>query len=144
MVSSVFGVAIACDKEELADKSAYDFATSIFQGKVENLQYLDPPDKDQLEPKIIVTFSVSKAFKGEPGDQVILHTTHNKWSCNGYVFKAGNEYLVYTKQNKKIGGFLSKFFGEQPTRTGVKVYAGTKPIENAKTDLAYFESNASQ
>ena len=93
--------AIACAKEILSGKNALDAASMVFQGKVENLQYLDPPEQTDLEPRIIVTFSVNKLYKGEADKQVIIHTTHNKWSCNGYVFEAGKEYLVYTKENKK-------------------------------------------
>jgi len=139
-LSVVSNEATACDKSRLSGETAFEFATSIFRGKVENLQYLDPPEKNIPEPRIIVTFKVDEVFKGELEDQVVIHTTHNKGSCNGYVFTAGQEYLVYTKENKKIKGLLAFFIGDQPTKTGVKVFAGTKPLTNAASDIAYLET----
>lgn len=131
----------ACEKTPLSGKAAFEFATSIFQGTVENLQYLDDPEKELPEPRIIVTFSVDKTFKGELENQVIIHTTHNKGSCNGYVFTAGQQYLVYTKENKTKKGFFSFFIDEPETKLGVKVFAGTKPVSKAASDIAYLEGS---
>jgi hypothetical protein len=135
--------AIACGKEILSGKNALDAASMVFQGKVENLQYLDPPEQTDLEPRIIVTFSVKKLFKGEVGKQVIIHTTHNKSSCNGYVFEAGKEYLVYTKENKKRSRLLAFFFPSTstPARIGINVYGGTKPLSQATTDIDFLRKN---
>ncbi len=136
--------ALACDKEILSGKNALDAASMVFQGKVENLQYLDSPEQTDLEPRIIVTFSVNKLFKGEAGKQVIIHTTHNKSSCNGYVFEAGKEYLVYTKENKKRSRLIAFFFPSSsttPARIGINVYGGTKPLSKATTDINFLREN---
>lgn len=94
----------------------------------------------KTEPRIIVTFSTIESFKGAPENQVILHTTHHKWSCNGYIFQAGKAYLVYASENRRGKGWLARLFGPDKPRIGVKVYAGTKPASEAGTDLEYLRS----
>lgn len=143
-LSTITFKAIACDKEILSGKNAVDAASMIFQGTVENLQYLDPPEQTDLEPRIIITFSINEMFKGEARKQVIIHTTHNKGSCNGYVFEAGKEYLVYTKRNNKRSRWLTFFFpSSTPPRIGINVYGGTKPSSKATADIDFLRENSS-
>ena len=41
-----------------------------------------------------MTFEVYQAWKGPVRRTAVLRTIYNKWSCNGYYFKEGREYLV--------------------------------------------------
>ncbi len=136
MISSCIHTAIACDKSQLKPSQALNEADVVFRGKVENLQYLDDPNKTKTEPRIIVTFSATEVWKGKADKTISLHTTHNKSTCNGFVFKAGEEYLVYAGYNRRADNFLAKLFAPDNPALGVKVYGGTKLITEAKEDLA--------
>ena len=130
-------VAYACHKAHLNPREAFKEADIIFRGKVENLRYLDAPNKTKTEPRIIVTFRTSEIWKGTADNTLTLHTTHNKSTCNGYIFKVGEEYLVYSHYNRRADNFLAKLFAPDTPTLGVKVYGGTKHISNAKQDLKY-------
>lgn len=136
-VLSSSNVAFACDKAPLNPPKAFTEADIIFHGKVENLRYLDDPDKTKTEPRIIVTFRALEIWKGTEDKTLILHTTHNKSTCNGYVFKAGEDYLVYARYNRRAKKFLAKFYAPDNPTHGVKVYGGTKLIDEANEDLKY-------
>lgn len=130
-------LATACDKPVLAPATAFESADVVFRGKIENLRYLDNPEQTKLEPKIIVTFLVSEVWKGKAEKNTIIHTTHNKSTCNGYVFQSGKEYLVYSWINKRSDNSIAKLFAQKSPTLGIKVYAGTKPITEALEDLKF-------
>lgn len=127
--------ALACEKKQLAPSDALKEADVVFRGVVDNLIYLDHPEKAETEPRIIVTFKVVEAWKGAAVKIYTIHTTHNKFSCNGYVFKSGEEYLVYSRYNRRADNFLARLFAPENPTLGVKIYGGTKPISKAEEDL---------
>jgi len=130
----------ACDKPSLGPAAAFKEADVVFRGVVENLRYLDDPEKTKTEPRIIVTFKVSKVWKGAVDKTLVIQTTHNKTTCNGYVFKYGEEYLVYSRYNRRSENFFAKLFAPAKPTLGVKVYGGTKPISGAGADLKYLDT----
>ena len=90
--------AIACSCDRPSAKDAVEASLLAFRGTVAKVEYLDP-DTPQTEPRIIVTFSVSRVWKGPARREVVLHTIYNKYLCEGYYFKKGNEYLVFAYRN---------------------------------------------
>ncbi len=132
-------IAQGCNKSKLSPPEAFKEADIVFRGNIENLQYLDNPERTKTEPRIIVTFSVSKVWKGTADEVLTIHTTYNKSTCNGYAFKAGKEYLVYSRYNRRKNNFLAKLFSPDNPKLGVKVYAGTKLITDANEDIKYLE-----
>ncbi|MCW8929408.1 MAG: hypothetical protein OQL19_04105 [Gammaproteobacteria bacterium] len=127
--------AYACDKSNLSPVEAFKSADLIFSGKITNLRYLDEIEKSQVEPRIIVTFKTEQFWKGHKQEEVLLHTTHNKGSCNGFVFNAGEKYLVYAVKQKKADNFLAKLFAKKEATIGVKIYGGTKLLNEAKEEI---------
>ncbi len=134
---------LACDKTELEPAKAFNTADVIFRGNVENLQYLDDPETTKVEPRIIVTFRVSKVWKGPLEKSLTIHTTYNKSTCNGYAFISGREYLVYARFNRRADNFLAKLFAPDKPTLGVKVYGGTKPISRAENNLKHLDQRTS-
>lgn len=49
---------LACDKTPLTPSEAFEEADIIFWGSIENLRYLDDPERTKTEPRIIVTFKL--------------------------------------------------------------------------------------
>ena len=133
LATSIF----ACEKEPLAPPAAFAEADVVFRGVVDNLVYLDSPEKAKTDPRIIVTIGVKEVWKGPVQQVVTLHTTHNRSGCNGYEFKAGKEYLVYSRYNRRADTFLARLFAPERPTLGVKIYGGTKPIDGADDDLKF-------
>lgn len=125
----------ACDKENLSTDEAFKTAELVFLGKISNLRYLDDIEQTKVEPRIIVTFKTEQFWKGQKQDKIILHTTHNKGSCNGFVFNAGEKYLVYAVKQKRADNFLAKLFEKKEPTIGVKIYGGTKLLSEAKNEI---------
>ena len=65
----------------------------MFTGKATAVEYLEPDDGGS-EPPIRVTFEVLEVWKGPVRPVVIVSTVYNKFTCNGYFFKAGEVYVV--------------------------------------------------
>ena len=98
-----------------------------FRGTVTNVDYLDT-DTPQSEPRIIVTFSVSRVWKGPARREIVLHTVYNKFTCQGYYFKKGEEYLVFAYPNEEF--LANKFLPEKKT-LGTNYCNGTTVIDEA-------------
>jgi hypothetical protein len=84
------------------------------------------------EPRIIVTFQVYRVWKGRPRRTIILHTVFNKWTCNGYWFKEGEEYLVFARANDPD---QAKMFARTKNTLGVWSCNGTSTLAAAEEDL---------
>jgi len=134
----------ACEKEPLIPPKALAEADMVFRGVVENLVYLDNPEKSKTDPRVIVTIGVKQVWKGPAQQVVTLHTTHNRTGCNGYEFKAGKEYLVYSRYNHRADTFLAKLFAPKVPTLGVKTYGGTKSIESAEEDLKFLGNGSAR
>ena len=89
---------LACSCVGPRGKKALEGAAAAFSGKVTKVKYLDA-DEPRVEPRIIVTFKVYRSWKGPLKRSAVLHTIYNKWTCEGYFFKEGGEYLVFAYKN---------------------------------------------
>jgi hypothetical protein len=123
--------AIACDCTGPRGKAAVKASVAAFRGIVSKVVYLDP-DTAQSEPRIIVTFSVSRVWKGSVRNEVVLHTIYNKYSCAGFYFQKGKEYLVFAYSN---GEDMAKKFPLAKKSLGTNICNGTNLIELAQDDL---------
>ena len=123
--------AIACDCTGPRGKAAVKASFVAFRGIVTKVEYLDP-DTAQSEPRIIVTFSVSRVWKGLVRSEVVLHTIYNKYSCAGFYFQKGKEYLVFAYPNEED---MAKKFPLAKKSLGTNICNGTNLIELAKDDL---------
>ena len=122
----------ACDCVGPHGKAALVNAKLAFSGKVIRIKYLDDPNRANLEPRIIVTFSVYRVWKGTPNRRIVLHTVYNRWTCNGYWFKQGGEYLVFAHPNTSQP---TKLFPKATHTLGVRTCGGTFPLADAKRDV---------
>ena len=105
-------VTLACDCDLGSVDDKVNNAESVFLGKVRSVNILG--EKNSLgENRIIVEFDVTIPFKGSDSP-ITLDTFDNTVSCEGYWFKKGKEYLVYTYEVEErlstfyCGGVLPK------------------------------------
>jgi hypothetical protein len=102
----------------------------VFAGRVTRVEYLEP-DRDRSEPPIRVTFEVDEVWKGPVRHIAVLRTIYNKWSCDGYYFKAGQEYLVAVQTVN-----LDDPTADRAELEGVSLCGGTQLLSRAQEDIA--------
>jgi hypothetical protein len=124
--------AAACECLGPRGKAALANANVAFSGKAIKVEYLDRREQVNPEPRIIVTFRVYRVWKGEPTRDVVLHTVFNKWTCNGYGFKEGEEYLVFATPSASDA---AKMFPNAKNTLGVSTCGGTLPLADAQGDV---------
>lgn len=83
--------ACTCELGTVEDK--FNSAESVFLGKVKSVE---KKGKKNIfgEDEILVTLHVTKSFKSLE-NTVVLDTSDNRSSCEGYWFKKDQSYLVY-------------------------------------------------
>jgi hypothetical protein len=126
------GTVAACDCISPRGKAALANADVAFSGKVIKIKYLDNQEQTNAEPRIIVAFRVYRIWKGKPKRKIVLHTVFNKWTCNGYQFKEGEEYLVFAHVN---GCEAAKMFPQAKHTWGVSTCGGTFLLADAQKDI---------
>ena len=123
--------AFACDCGGPTGVKALGGADAAFRGVVTNIEFLEPKT-DRNEPKIKVSFSVSRVWKGDVGKTFVLHTTQNSYSCAGYYFFKDKEYLVMAYAN---GEETAKRFNGEKNTFGTNPCGATLEISNARKEL---------
>ncbi|HEX8500199.1 MAG TPA: hypothetical protein VF659_06360 [Pyrinomonadaceae bacterium] len=121
---------LACSCLAPRAKKRVEGAAAAFSGKVSKVEYLDP-DEERVEPRIVVTFEVYRSWKGPRDRSVVLHTVYNKWTCEGYFFKEGEEYLVFAGENR---GHTAERFAPAKDTLGTSPCA-TKELARAEEEL---------
>jgi len=86
--------------------SVYWQTPVLFLGHVVRVEHVydKPPAQDTIGPGQFLThFEVTKAYRGEPGENVIVRTADQGSAC-GMGFQEGHDYLVYA--DKEANGDL--------------------------------------
>ena len=105
-------------------------AAAVFRATAVKVEYLESDEK-RKEPRILVTFDVREVWKGPERATALLRTTFNKWTCSGYYFKAGGEYLVAAEIVESVGTET-----HPAELSGISLCGGTGGIRAAAEDLA--------
>lgn len=71
-------------------------STAVFAGQVTEIAA--PADRGGSDP-VVVTFAVSKGWKGAGQPTIVVNTSASSASC-GFEFVKGQEYLVYASENE--------------------------------------------
>ena len=139
MAFGLFGfnssTALACSCAPRPTDAALKYSHAVFSGKVIKIEYLDDSKQRNPEPRFIVTFKVSRAWKGVNSQEFVLHTIDNSWTCRGYYFRQDKEYLVFAYQNgaEDAQRFAPHKLPEESF--GVSLCGGTKLLKEATNDL---------
>ncbi len=123
--------AFACDCAGPSGKNAIRKGSAAFRGTVTKIEYLDVKTGSN-EPRIMVTFSVSRVWNGNVKKTFLLHTTENSFSCAGYYFFQDKEYLVVAYPNDEEAA--KRFDGAKNT-FGTNPCGATLRIDSAKNAL---------
>lgn len=86
--------ACTCEARSVAEELAA--ADAVFAGTVTNVVEVD--SREDVEPRIVVSFEVARAWKGDVGPQFTLHTNYEFSSCSGMwreMAKPGESLVVF-------------------------------------------------
>jgi hypothetical protein len=115
--------ASACSCLPTTPQQSFKNSGTVFAGRV-----IDVVDPSERRPEVSrpllgfkVIFEVSQVWKGKVEKQQVVLTSSSSASC-GYSFEKGKEYLVYAST--------------QGTQLETGLCSGTKPLANARPDLA--------
>jgi hypothetical protein len=96
----------ACECVDVGTERAKAAAEVVFDGVATDIQYLDPPELRRNLSRVVVTFSVSRKWKGPVKTRIQVHDLEVSLMCDSYSFELGHEYIVYaTLMNKDVAGF---------------------------------------
>jgi hypothetical protein len=84
--------ACSCIQQGVKQDTAY--ASIVFRGVVTKVKRL-PERKESGRPRYVVTFSVFKYWKGNPGKEITIHIVEPGTDCIGARFEEGKEYVVF-------------------------------------------------
>jgi hypothetical protein len=131
VLSVAASTALACDCAGPTGKDAIREGSAAFRGTVTKIEYLDVKTGSN-EPRIVVTFLVSRVWTDNVKKIFRLHTVENGFSCAGYYFLKDKEYLVVAYPNDKE---TAKRFGAAKNTFGTNPCGATMPIELAENAL---------
>jgi hypothetical protein len=119
----------ACECGEGQPQHALKYAAIVFQGKVTEIDHLnpiDPPDSKpgdvrqvsiprQINDHTVVTFRVTRAWRGPVTREIKVYATARPSMCDGYKFRDGVEYVVYASTNLYIESEERKRYSQGAT-----------------------------
>ena len=106
-------------------------APAVFAGKLASVDYLDSKESAP-EPRILATFAVTEVWRGPVNRTIVVRTTLNRFTCAGYPFTQGAEYLVVAGRILDVGN------GRSPEVGDIHLCGGTKLLVNAQSDIQAF------
>ena len=127
--------ALACSCTSPPTDAALKNSDVVFSGRVVGIKYLDDPQQRNPEPRTVVTFKVFRSWKGVSTQEFVLHTVDNHWTCQGYYFREGKDYLVFAfRHNAESAKRLQPY--KLPEKSwGVSLCGRTKLLSEAAKDL---------
>jgi hypothetical protein len=128
----------ACTEKSFAAR--WTEADAVLAGEVTDITMVDKkPDWGGDDPKAVVTLRVNEAYKGLADETTFtLHTTITRYTCMGYPFKKGGQYLVFAyarKTAKRDDDALSGYTFPAGTYGTGGLCGGAKPFTAAADDL---------
>ena len=118
----------ACDCVTQPQSRARAQAYAIFEGVVTGVQHVDPPKS--ASDRTLVSFSVSRKWKGPVGKEVKVHAAERALLCDSYTFETGQRYIVYAIRIDKESGWNDKY------PAGTKIISVGDCILRIRKDIA--------
>jgi hypothetical protein len=115
--------AFACDCVTGPIPQVFKATDLVFSGIVTTVR-LANPQQFEGEAPTVVELTVRRPWKGVQAATVTLRTQRNRYSCEGFEFVVGQEYLVFANRNPPGRYGLSA----GTTTFGVSLCGGTTPL----------------
>ena len=100
-----FACSCASPEQQWARRGAY----AVFDGVVTDIHYFESPEQREMSSRTLVTFAVSRRWKGPVGAEIKIHAWERALMCDSYTFEVGHRYVVYAIQQDKEGGWADQY-----------------------------------
>jgi hypothetical protein len=100
---------MACDCVEQEQPQARRAAYAVFDGTVTEIHYFETEAQQRTSSRVLVTFAVSRSWKGPVGPKIKIHNWERALMCDSYIFEVGHRYVVYAIQQDKEGGWADQY-----------------------------------
>jgi hypothetical protein len=115
----------------------FKLSSVVFDGIVTNVRHFDSGERQELSGRTLVSFKVSRGWKGKIRSNVEIHSLKLATECDAsYSFEIGRRFIVYaTKRNAD-----DNFWGDQyPKGTKIlildqidsNIERGSRPLSKA-------------
>jgi hypothetical protein len=136
----------ACNCVTQPQSRARSQAFVIFEGVVTGIEHVDPPKA--ASDRTLVTFSVSRKWKGAVGKEVKVHAAQRALLCDSYTFETGQRYIVYAVRIDKESGWNDKYpagtkiisVGDCILRIRKDIAEESKRLGKSQTRISSFET----
>jgi hypothetical protein len=99
-----------CQTIELSQGETFKLASVVFDGTVTAVHHFEPEEERKFASRTLVTFSVSRRWKGTVGSTIQIHVWERAMGCEqSYTFEAGRRYVVYAGLFDKEGGWADQY-----------------------------------
>jgi hypothetical protein len=85
--------------------NAREAAYAVFDGVVTDVHYF----KSEQDGRTLVTFDISRSWKGSVGSTIKVHAEERALMCDSYVFELGHRYIVYAIQQDSEAGWSDQY-----------------------------------
>lgn len=94
---------IACSCVQLVQPQARSAAYAVFDGVVTDIHHFETEERQKTSSRVLVTFAVSRGWKGPVGGNIKIHAWERALMCDSYTFEVGHRYVVYAIQQDEFG-----------------------------------------
>src|SRR6476659_6868908 len=100
-----------CEFIELSQGETFKLSSVVFEGTVTAVHHFDTEEQRKLSSRTLVTFSVSRRWKGAAESKIQIHAWERgmAWCEQSYIFEAGRRYVVYASLLDKEGGWADQY-----------------------------------
>ena len=101
--------AFGCSCVEVSQPESFRYAKAVFDGTVVDVRHFEPEDKRGTCSRVLVTFKVSRQWKGGVHSTIKVHAVERSLMCDSYVFLQGERYIVYAIETDSEGGWADQY-----------------------------------
>jgi hypothetical protein len=133
---------VAADCVSVSQKEAFKHATVVFQGRVVDVRDIPVSDQGITPGKVpviavdpsgpqLVTLMTERVWKGPDSDKIMVFAFRHPPQGDGYSFKVGQEYVIYT-----LGNVATQWKPLQTASMGGPVYDVGMCVLRVRNDIA--------
>ena len=121
---------MACSCVALPQAQSFSAAYAVFDGVVTDIHYFESEERRGSFSRVLVTFAVSRSWKGPVDKKIQVHAWERALMCDSYLFEVGHRYMVYAIQQDKEGGWADQY------PSGTKILSIGNCILRIREDIA--------
>jgi hypothetical protein len=99
-----------CTRMDLTQGNALNFSSFVFEGVVTGIHHFEPEQEQSAHSRTLVTFNVSRIWKGSVGATIQIHVWERATGCElSYTFELGRRYSIYASRTPSEVGWADAY-----------------------------------